>query len=151
MRPTRGKPRIEPGPAVPVVVRPGAADRRDPGAARRLAGDRPALGAGRMGELRVPRCACALVVGIETVPDHHPGEMPAAWCLADPKPGEREVAGAPGTRSLIAYHHGLPGVPRQHLVDEEIPALLEQSRGLQPHILPAGSASAVSCHPPRTS
>ena len=27
---TRGKPRIEPGPAVPVVVRPGAADRRHP-------------------------------------------------------------------------------------------------------------------------
>ena len=45
-----------------------------------------------MGELRVLRRASALVLGIETVPDHHPDEMPAAWRLAEPKTGEREVA-----------------------------------------------------------
>jgi hypothetical protein len=64
-----------------------------PSAARRLAGDRPALGAGQIGELQVLRRASALVLGIEAVPDHHPDEMPAAWCRADPKTGEREVAG----------------------------------------------------------
>ena len=46
-----------------------------------------------MGELRVLRRASALVLGIEAVPDYHPDEMPAAWCRADPKTGEREVAG----------------------------------------------------------
>ena len=71
-----------PGPAVPVVVRPGAADRCDPGPLRHLPGDGAPLRAGRVGALRVLRRAFALVLGIEAVPDHHPGRdarRPGAW------------------------------------------------------------------------
>src|SRR5690242_19266322 len=42
-----------PGPRGAVLARPGAADRRHPGAVRPLAGDGQAFGAGRMGCLRV--------------------------------------------------------------------------------------------------
>ena len=62
-----------PGPAMPVVVRPGAADRRHPGAVRRFPGDRQAVRPGRVGALWVLRGAFALVLGLEAVPDHHPG------------------------------------------------------------------------------
>src|SRR5512135_207365 len=62
-----------PGPAVAVLVRPGTADRRHPGAVRQLAGDRQALGAGRMGALRVLRRAFPVLPGAEAVPAHHPG------------------------------------------------------------------------------
>src|SRR5262249_50074473 len=54
-----------PGPRVPVVVRPGPADRCHRGAVRHLAGNGPPLRAGRVGELRVLRGACALVLGAE--------------------------------------------------------------------------------------
>jgi hypothetical protein len=61
-------------PAVPFLARPGAADRRDPGAVRRVPGDRQAIRAGRMGALRLLRRAFALVLGTEAVPNHHPGQ-----------------------------------------------------------------------------
>src|SRR6516165_6785381 len=54
-----------PGPPVALVVRPGAADRRHPGAVRHLAGDRQALRAGRVGPLWLLRGAFALVLGAE--------------------------------------------------------------------------------------
>ena len=60
-----------PGPAVPVVVRPCAADRCDPRAVRRLAGDCQAQRPGRVGCLRVLRRAFALVLGPEAIPGHH--------------------------------------------------------------------------------
>ena len=62
-----------PGPRGAVVARPGAADRRHPGAVRELAGDGPPVRAGRVGRLRLLRGACALVLGPEAVPGHHPG------------------------------------------------------------------------------
>src|SRR5215471_4011860 len=62
-----------PGPRVPVVVRPGAADRRHPGALRHLPGNGETLRAGRVGELRLLRRTFALVLGPEAVCDHHPG------------------------------------------------------------------------------
>jgi hypothetical protein len=79
-------------PRLPVVAGPGTANRRHPAAVRRLARDREAVRAGRMGRLRVLRRAFALVLGHESVPDHHPGRVPVALCLASPKTGEREVA-----------------------------------------------------------
>src|SRR5579863_7702043 len=68
-----------PGPAVPVVVRPGAADRRHPGTLRHFPGDGAPLRTGRVGALRLLCRAFALVLGIEAVPDHDPGRMPVAW------------------------------------------------------------------------
>src|SRR5208337_445972 len=62
-----------PGPPVAGLVRPGAADRRHPGAVWRLPGDSPPLGAGRVGALRLLRGAFALVLGNDAIPDHHPG------------------------------------------------------------------------------
>ena len=46
-----------------------------------------------MGALRVLRRAFALVLGLRLYLITTPDGMPAAWCLADPKIGEREVAG----------------------------------------------------------
>src|SRR6185312_8839438 len=51
-----------PGPRVPVLARPGAADRCHAPAMRRLAGDGAAVRAGRVGALRVLRGAFALVL-----------------------------------------------------------------------------------------
>jgi hypothetical protein len=64
------------------LARPGPADRRHPGALRRVAGDGAPERAGRVGRLRVLRRALALVLGPEAVPDHHPDGTPVAWCLA---------------------------------------------------------------------
>jgi hypothetical protein len=63
-----------------------------PGAVRRLPADREALGAGRVGELRVLRSPVPLVLGAEAVPDHTAEGIPVAWYLADPGIGEWEVA-----------------------------------------------------------
>src|SRR5579863_5783598 len=81
-----------PGPPVAVLARPGAADRCHPGAVRRLPGDRQAVRAGRVGALRVLRGAFALVLGLKLYLITAPDGTPAAWCLADPKLSEREVA-----------------------------------------------------------
>ncbi len=59
------------GHGVPVVGRRAAADRCHPGAVRRLAANGAPVRAGRVGELRLLRCAFALVLGPEAVCDHH--------------------------------------------------------------------------------
>src|ERR1700704_1641153 len=59
-----------PGPRVPVLGRPGPADRRHPRPVRELAGDSETVRAGRVGGLRVLRRAFALVLGPEALPDH---------------------------------------------------------------------------------
>ena len=46
-----------------------------------------------MGALRLLRLAFALVLGLKLYLVTTPDGMPVAWCLADPKLGEREVAG----------------------------------------------------------
>ena len=78
----------------PVLARPGPADRRHPTAVRELAGDRQAV-RGSAGWAGYGYCAAhsrwryrGLKLYLITTPDG----MPAAWCLASPKLGEREVA-----------------------------------------------------------
>ena len=83
--------------------RPGAADRRDPGAVRRLAGDGQAVGAGRAGGLRVLRGALALVLGAEAVPDHRPGRDARGLV-----PGQPEARGTRGGRGAAGDAAG-PG------------------------------------------
>src|SRR5204862_7640489 len=61
-----------PGPLLAVVARPGAADRRHPGALRRLPGDGQTPRAGRVGGLWLLRRPFPLVLGAEAVPGHHP-------------------------------------------------------------------------------
>ena len=82
-----------PGPRVPVVARPGPADRCHPGAVRHLAGDRQAVRAGRVGGLRLLRGAFALVLGPEAVPAHHPGRDAGGLV-----PGQPEDRGTRGGR-----------------------------------------------------
>ena len=84
-----------PGPRVPVVARPGAADRRHPGAVRELAGDGQAIRAGRVGRIRILRGAFALVLGPEAVPGHDPGRD--AGGLVPGQPEDRRTRG--GRRS----------------------------------------------------
>jgi hypothetical protein len=45
-----------------------------------------------MGGLRLLRGAFALVLGLKLYLITTPDGMPAAWCLASPKAGERKVA-----------------------------------------------------------
>ena len=47
---------------------------------------------GRAGELRLPRRAPALALGLKRYLLTTAEGMPVAWCLADPKIGEREIA-----------------------------------------------------------
>ena len=91
-----------PGPPVAVLVRPGAADRRDPGAVRRLPGDGPALRAGRVGALRLLRGAFALVLGAEAVPDHHPGRD--AGGVVPGRPEDRRTRGCRRAAGLRRPH-----------------------------------------------
>jgi hypothetical protein len=93
-----------PGPRVPVVARPGPADRRHPRALRHLAGDGPPLRAGRMGRLRVLRGALALVLGAEAVPDHHPGRDARGLV-----PGQPQARGTRGRRRGCSRTPPAPG------------------------------------------
>ena len=87
-----------------------------------------------MGELRVLRRASALVLGIEAVPDHHPDEMPAAWCRADPKTGEREVAGEmlAHARRVRAPRPGLTLIGDKGFAGQESGDLATAGSGLRP-------------------
>src|SRR5580700_6078636 len=82
------------GPPVAVLVRSGAADRCDPGAVRGLPGDGTAVRAGRVGALWLLRAHSRWYWGLKLYLVTTPDGMPVAWCLADPKIGEREVAAA---------------------------------------------------------
>jgi hypothetical protein len=59
---------------------------------RHLAADGPVLRPGRPGELQLPRRAPALALGLKRYLLTTAEGMPVAWCLADPKIGEREIA-----------------------------------------------------------
>ena len=61
------------GAAVPVVVRPAAADRRHPGAVRHLAGDGQALRPGRVRRLRLLRRHSRYYWGLRLYLIYHPG------------------------------------------------------------------------------
>jgi len=98
-RPAAGHGDRLPGPRGALVARPGAADRRDPGAMRCVAGDGPPVGAGRLGRVRVLPCALALVLGPEALPGHHPGRD--ARRVVPGYPEDRRAGGrrrAPGAR-----------------------------------------------------
>src|SRR5207247_6678797 len=115
---------------------------------RRLPGDRQAVRAGRVGALRVLRGAFALVLGLKLYLITAPDGMPAAWCLADPKLGEREAAAdllAPcGPRRAAApradphWRQGLrrPGVrgPGHHRVPHALGPPRPPRRGAPPRV-----------------
>jgi hypothetical protein len=93
-----------PGPAETTVRCRAGVPGGGPGAARRpvgaqhLAGDRQALGVGRLGRLRVPRVALALALGPEAVPGHGPGRD-----ARDLVPGQSEARRAgKSPRSSVA-------------------------------------------------
>src|SRR5579859_5726876 len=122
------------GQLVPVAGQRSAAAGCDPGAVRHLAGDGPAVGAGRVGELRLLRLPFPLVLGAEAVPDQHPRGNAGAWCLADPKLGEREVAaellghardtGALREKMIVLADKGLAGREMEHYAADQIHVLL---------------------------
>ena len=53
--------------------------------------DRPSVRPGRVGELRLLRGACPLVLGLKSYLLITAEGMPVAWCLADAKLGVRNV------------------------------------------------------------
>ena len=74
------------------VVRRAAAARLDPGALRRLARDRPALGVRRPRRLRLLPQPLALLLGLSPLPALRPDGTPIAFELAPANAPEREVA-----------------------------------------------------------
>jgi Transposase, Mutator family len=86
-----------------------------PGAVRHLAADGETLRAGRVGELRVLRGACALVLGAEAVCDHHPGREDAhvgniGPLLDLPGRGRHSGEGCPGRGAQVAARVCAPPV-----------------------------------------
>ena len=68
------------------------ADRLDPRRVRPFPPHRPALGAGRMGGLRLLRQPLPLLLGPPAAPGGHPRGLPVTFALANPKIDERDVA-----------------------------------------------------------
>ena len=121
---------IEPGPAVPVVVRPGAADRRHP-RCRAAPRGRPS-GARSWPDGRTTGTAPR--IRAEPYLIITPDEMPAAWCLADPKTGEREVADEllAHARRVRAPRPGLTLIGDKGFAGQESEDLATAGSGLRP-------------------
>jgi hypothetical protein len=102
-----------------------------------------------VGELRVPRRAFALVLGIEAVPDHHPGRD--AGGLVPGRPEARRARGRRGLararrpyRRAAAPRHGSVGWIRQWI--ESVSDTLKGQLGLERHggRTPAGLSTRIA-------